>query len=95
MRMDTKFKERPVLAVNLGDAIDMLTHSPEVINRALEKDPTLGAPLKEKVIRPFNKVEREKIINGDKNTTRKRVVVIYLSSLPNELANAIIRGNIM
>ena len=58
MRTDTTVKGRPVVAVHLGDATTMighLTYRPEEINKALENDSTLGAPLRDDVIRPFNK----------------------------------------
>ena len=100
MRTDTNVKGRPVLAVHLGDATTMLgqlTYRPEEINKALENNSTFGAPLRDDVIRPFNKpgVERENIINDKKMISRKRVVAVYLSSLPKDLANSIVRGIVL
>ena len=96
MRTDTTVKARPVLAVHLGDAtskLGPLTYSADEINRALERDATLGAPLREHVIRPFHKpgMEGPNIQKGPMSC-RKRVVSVFLSSLPKELATSIVRG---
>ena len=96
MRTDTTVKTHPVLAVHLGDAnasLDSLTFTPDEINRALERDERLGVPLREKVIRPFNKpgMEVQKVQKGP-TSIRKRVVAVYLSCLPKDLADSIVRG---
>ena len=96
MRTDTTVKTHRALTIHLGDAVDKLgplSYTINQINGALEKDCTLGVPLKEQVIREFNKVgvQTKKIQKGP-TSIRKRVVAVFLSSLPKELVNSIVKG---
>ena len=97
MRTDTTVQSRPVLAVHLGDAsikLGSFTYTPNEVNKALEMDGTYGVPLKEKFIRAFNKpgVTNTTIENQGPTSTRKRVVAVFLSSLPKDLALSIVNG---
>jgi hypothetical protein len=93
MRTDTTVQSRPVLAIHLGDAsikLGSFTYTPNEVNKALEMDGTYGVPLKEKLIRAFNKpgVTNTTIENQGPTSTRKRVV----ASLPKDLALSIVNG---
>lgn len=83
MCTDTTVKTHQVLAVHIGDAahkLDTLTYTSEKINGALEKDSSLRVPLKEHVIRAFNRtaVQAKQIQKGLK-CIRKRVVAVSFS----------------
>lgn len=97
MRTDSTVKTRPALSVHLGDActkLGSLTYKAHEINKALENDGTYGVPLTGQIIKWFNRegVTRAYITARDPDSTRKRVVVVFLSALPKDLAQSIITG---
>lgn len=97
MRCDTKVKGRQVLAVHIGDAVSLmgsLQYTSEQINTALEEDCSLGISVKANIIREFHRggSEVKRILKGP-DSIRKRVTVIFLSSLPTTIANSLLQGN--
>lgn len=95
---DTKVKGQAALTVHLGDAVSQLNKGPlgslsyssDQINRALERDASLGASVKEKFIREFNRpgATATKIQKGQ-DFICKRVTLIYLHFLPTNARKAL------
>ena len=91
MRTDSTVQSQPSLTVHACTKLGSLTFKPEEINKVLESDGKYGAPLRGDVINREG-INKPYIRAKDPISTQKRVVAMFLSANPKDLANSIVKG---